>query len=156
MLPRTRDRSTVSSTAACTPVAWIEWAWTRTTAAKASPPLLLLLPRPPLLLLPLPRLLLLLLMLSAHACKARRGQNHVNVPPSPPTKAPADHCEVWNVAMHAGGEHAGSIHKIGKYRTVRVAHLWRRRCPRDQFAHPCPWRRRPHDPPTVPPTVMWR
>ena len=129
---RARDRSTVSSTAACTPVAWAM----RTTAAKASPPLLLLLlllPRPPLLLLPLPRLLLLLRMLSAHACKARRGQSHVNVPPSPPTKAPADHCEVWKVAMHAGGGHAGSMKKIGKHRTVRVAYRWRCRCPRAQL-----------------------
>ena len=118
------------------PLAPVAWAM-RTTAAKASPPLLLLLllllPRPPLLLLPLPRLLLLLRMLSAHACKARRGQSHVNVPPSPPTKAPADHCEVWKVAMHAGGGHAGSMKKIGKHRTVRVAYRWRCRCPRAQL-----------------------
>jgi len=129
---------------------------TRTTAAKASPPLLLLLPRPPLLLLPLPRLLLLLLMLSAHACKARRSQNHVNVPPSPPTKAPADHCEVWKGATHAGGGHAVKIQKIGKHHVVRVAHLRRRRCPRAQLLIHVHGGRRQHDPPTVPPTVMWR
>ena len=81
-----------------------------TTAAKASPPLLLLLlllPKLPLLLPKLPRLLLLLGMLSAQACKARHGQNNVNVPPNPPTRAPADHGEVWKGATHAGGGHAG-------------------------------------------------
>jgi hypothetical protein len=43
---------------------------------------------PPLtpLLLPLALPMMLLPMLSAHACKARRGQSHVNVPPNLPTK----------------------------------------------------------------------
>ena len=91
------------------PLAPVAWA-TRTTAAKASPPLLLLLlllPRPLLLPLPLPRLLLLLLMLSAQASNARCGQNHVIGHKSTMTEVDLDRGEVWNGATHAGGGLAG-------------------------------------------------
>ena len=65
-------------------------------------------PLTPLLLpLALPMMLLLLVMTSAQACEARRGQNNVNGPPNPPTEATADRGEVWKGATHAGGGHAG-------------------------------------------------
>ena len=85
------------------------WA-TRTTAAKASRPLLLLLlllPKPLLLPLPLPRLLLLLLMLSAQASNARCGQKHVIGHKLTMTEVDLDRGEVWKGATHAGGGLAG-------------------------------------------------
>ena len=89
-------------------LAWVEVEMA--TAVTASPPLLLSMPLPlvPLLLpLALPRLLLLMIMTSAQAIKARRGQNHVIGPLSAPTEVTADGREIWKGATHAGGEPAG-------------------------------------------------
>ena len=65
-------------------------------------------PLTPLLLpLALPMMMLLLGMLSAQACKARRGQNHVIGPPSVDVEADVGRGEVWKGATHAGGGLAG-------------------------------------------------